>query len=89
MFGQKFKSSHKSLPGSLPAIEREISGSKRAQKVARRVNQSETLRDFQEISPRLCSYITDLVQEKSFSQKVIYRRAGNQTEARNYSINPI
>ena len=66
LFSQKFIASHKSIPESIPDLEKAISGSKRAKKIARRVNQSETLKDFHGISPRLSSFIEDLRQEKFF-----------------------
>ena len=60
LFSQKFRASHKRIPVSIHELERQISGSRRAQKIARKVNQSETLRDFHSITPRLNSSIAEL-----------------------------
>ena len=74
LFSQKFKASHKSIPDSIPDLERQVSGTRRAQKIASRVNQSETLKDFHTISPRLNLFIADLSQEEIVTRRVVYRR---------------
>ena len=51
---------------------------KRAQKIARKVNQSQTLRDFHSITPRLNSFIVDLQQEEIISRRVVYNRSSDQ-----------
>ena len=76
LFANKFRSSHKATPKSLLDLERRTLGSKRALKIARRVNQSCELKDFNHISPRLNSLIVDLQQESS--RKVVYKRSGHQ-----------
>ena len=60
LFSQKFGASHKRIPETIHELEEQISGTKRTQKIARRVNQSNTLRDFHQISPRLNNFIVDL-----------------------------
>ena len=79
LFSQKFRASHKQIPDSIVELEEQISGSRRAQKIARRVNQSNTLRDFHSISPRLSSFIVDLPQEEIISRRVIYNRSSDQS----------
>ena len=76
LFAQKFSASHKPIPNSILDLEKQISGSKRAQKIARRVNQSQSLRDFHCITPRLNSFIVDLQQESS--RQVVYKRSSDQ-----------
>ena len=76
LFAQKFRASHKPIPNSILDLEKQISGSKRAQKIARRVNQSQSLRDFHCITPRLNSFIVDLQQESS--RQVVYNRSSDQ-----------
>ena len=44
LFGQTLNTTHKNLPSRVPHFEREISGTNRVKKVARKVNQSETFR---------------------------------------------
>ena len=64
LFSQKFRASHKRVPETIHELEELVSGTRRAQKVARRVNQSNTLKEFGQSSPRLNSYIVDLRQEE-------------------------
>ena len=78
LFSQKFRASHKQIPDSIHELEQQISGSRRAQKIARKVNQSETLRDFHSITPRLNSFIVDLQQEEIISRRVVYNRSSDQ-----------
>ena len=78
LFFQKFRASHKRIPDSILELEQQISGSRRAQKIARRVNQSQTLRDFHSITPRLNSFIVDLQQEEILSRRVVYNRSSDQ-----------
>ena len=78
LFSQKFRASHKQIPNSILELEQQISGSKRAQKIARRVNQSQSLRDFHCITPRLNSFIVDLQQEEILSRRVVYNRSSDQ-----------
>ena len=78
LFSQKFRASHKPIPNSILDLEKQISGSKRAQKIARRVNQSQSLRDFHCITPRLKSFIVDLQQEEISSRRVVYNRSSDQ-----------
>ena len=78
LFSQKFRASHKRIPDSIHELEQQISGSRRAQKIARKVNQSETLRDFHSITPRLNSFIVDLQQEEIISRRVVYDRSSDQ-----------
>ena len=47
--------------------------------MARWVNQSETLKDFSEISTRLGVFIADLSLEKTISQKIVYRTSLDQS----------
>ena len=76
LFANKFRASHKATPKSILDLERRTLGSKRALKIARRVNQSCELKDFHHISPRLNSLIVDLQQESS--RKVVYKRSSDQ-----------
>ena len=76
LFAQKFKASHKPIPNSILDLEKQISGSKRALKIARRVNQSQSLKDFHCITPRLNSFIVDLQQESS--RQVVYKTSSDQ-----------
>ena len=78
LFSQKFRASHKRISDSILELEQQISGSRRAQKIARRVNQSQTLRDFHSITPRLNSFIVDLQQEEILSRRVVYNRSSDQ-----------
>ena len=78
LFFQKFRASHKRIPDSILELEQQISGSRRAQKIARKVNQSQTLRDFHSITPRLNSFIVDLQQEEIISRRVVYNRSSDQ-----------
>ena len=78
LFSQKFRASHKQIPDSILELEEQISGSRRAQKIARRVNQSNTLRDFHSISPRLNNFIVDLRQDEISSRRVLYTRSSDQ-----------
>ena len=78
LFFQKFRASHKRVPDSILELEQQISGSRRAQKIARRVNQSQTLRDFHSITPRLNSFIVDLQHEEILSRRVVYNRSSDQ-----------
>ena len=64
LFFQKFGASHKHVPQTIHELEELVSGTRRAQKVARRVNQSSTLKEFGQISPRLNNFIVDLRQEE-------------------------
>ena len=41
-------------------------------------NQSQTLRDFHSITPRLNSFIVDLQQEEILSRRVVYNRSSDQ-----------
>ena len=50
LFANKFRASHKATPKSILDLERRTLGSKRALKIARRVNQSCELKDFHHIS---------------------------------------
>ena len=76
LFANKFRASHKPTPNSILDLEKQISGSKRALKIARRVNQSQSLKDFHCITPRLNSFIVDLQQESS--RQVVYKRSSDQ-----------
>ena len=76
LFANKFRASHKPTPNSILDLEKQISGSKRALKIARRVNQSQLLKDFHHITPRLNSFIVDLQQESS--RQVVYKRSSDQ-----------
>ena len=78
LFSQKFRASHKRIPDSIHELEQQISGSRRAQKIARKVNQSETLRDFHSITQRLNSFIVELQQEEIISRRVVYDRSSDQ-----------
>ena len=64
LFSQKYRASHKRVPETIHELEELVSGTRRAQKVARRVNQSSTLKEFGQISPRLNNFIVDLRQEE-------------------------
>ena len=64
LFSQKFRASHKRVPETIHELEELVSGTRRAQKVARRVNLSSTLKEFGQISPRLNNFIVDLRQEE-------------------------
>ena len=76
LVAQKFKASHNPIPNSILDLEKQISGSKKALKIARRVNQSQSLKDFHHITPRLNSFIVDLQQESS--RQVVYKRSSDQ-----------
>ena len=78
LFSQKFRASHKQIPESIHELEEQISGPRRAQKIARRVNQSNTLRDFHLISPRLNNFLVDLQQEEISFRRVLYTRSSDQ-----------
>ena len=77
LFSQKFGASHKLIPESIHELEEQITGTRRAQKIARRVNQSNTLRDFRSISPRLNNFIVDLRQEEISTSRVLYARGSD------------
>ena len=77
LFSQKFRASHKQVPESIHELEEQISGSRRAQKIARRVNQSNTQYDFHSISPRLNNFIVDLRQDEISSRRVLYTRSSS------------
>ena len=64
LFSQKFGASHKRVPETIHELEELVSGTRRAQKIARRVNHSNTLKEFGQISPRLNNFIVDLRQEE-------------------------
>ena len=64
LFSQKFGASNKRVPQTIHELEEQVSGTRRAQKIARRVNQSNNLKEFGQISPRLNDFIVDLRQEE-------------------------
>ena len=66
LFSQKFGASHKHVPQTIHELEELVSGTRRAQKITRRVNQSSTLKEFDQISPRLNNFIVELRQEKIY-----------------------
>ena len=57
LFSQKFGASHKHVPQTIHELEELVSGTRRAQKIARRVNQSSTLKEFGQITPRLNNFV--------------------------------
>ena len=63
---RKFRASHKQVPQTIHELEELVSGTKRAQKIARKVNQSNSLKEFAQITPRLNNYVIELRQEKIF-----------------------
>ena len=63
---RKFRASHKQVPQTIHELEELVSGTKRAQKIARKVNQSNSLKEFAQITPRLNNFVIELRQEKIF-----------------------
>ena len=56
-----------------------LSGTKRAKKIARKVNQAESLKEFAQITPRLNNFVIELRQERIF-------RGGWSVESQNPEI---
>ena len=63
---RKFRASHKQVPQTIHELEELVSGTIRAQKVARKVNQAYSLKEFAQITPHLNSFVIELRQEKIF-----------------------
>ena len=50
---RKFSSSHKQVPQTIHELEELVSGTDRAKKIARKVNQANSLKEFAQITPRI------------------------------------
>ena len=63
---RKFRASHKQVPQTIHELEELVSGTKRAKKIARKVNQVDSLKEFAQITPRLNNFVIELRQERIF-----------------------
>ena len=63
---RKFRASHKQVPQTIHELEELVSGTKRAKKIARKVNQADSLKEFAQITPRLNNFVIELRQERIF-----------------------
>ena len=86
---QKFGASHKQVPQTIHELEELVSGTRRAQKIARRVNQSSTLKEFGQITPHLNNFVVELRQEKIYrGYSVGLKNPDSDLFTRSHSVTP-